>query len=398
MKWETTKYPGVRYREHATRKHGAVGLDKYFAIHVWIGGKTVDEGIGWSSEGWTAEKAFKLLSSLRENKKSGAGPQTLAELREVNKAEAEAQKAESAVKSKMMTTFSEYWELEYLPLALSSKTPKSIETETGYYRKWLASAIGDIQLQRITPAMIEALVATLQKAGKKPGTVGKVLGVFSIVWNRAKLHDFVTGDCPVQRVKHPKQDDARLRFLTQDEARLLLAALAARSQDMHDIALLSLFAGLRAGEVHGLRWADVDFATELLTILDPKNGKNRHVPIVPEIRHMLRSRHTDQPRDALVFPGKGGIRRMYVSDTFERTVKDLGINDGIADSRQKAVFHTLRHTFGSWLVQAGEPIFNVSKLMGHGSVLITQKYYAHLAPDQTRRTAMRLAGILSSSI
>jgi integrase len=397
MKWETPKYPGVRYREHATRKHGAVGPDKYFAIHVWIGGKTVDEGIGWSSEGWTAEKAFKLLSALRENQKSGAGPQTLAELRKVNRAEAEAQKAMSAAESRRLTTFAEYWEREYQPLALCSKTSKSIETDSGYYRKWLAPALGDIQLQRITPAMIEALIATLQKAGKKPGTVCKVLGVFSLVWNRAKLHDFVTGDCPVQRVKRPKQDNARLRFLTQDEARLLLAALAERSQDMHDITLLSLFAGLRAGEVHGLRWADVNFAAELLAILDPKNGKNRHVPIVPEVRHMLQTRHTGQAKDALVFPGKGGILRLYVSDTFERTVKDLGLNEGISDSRQKAVFHTLRHTYGSWLVQAGEPIFNVSKLMGHGSVLITQKYYAHLAPDHTRRTAMRLAGILELS-
>jgi len=57
------------------------------------------------------------------------------------------------------------------------------------------------------------------------------------------------------------------------------------------------------------------------------------------------------------------------------------------------VIHTLRHTFASWLVQRGTPLYTVSKLMGHSSIKMTERY-AHLAPDTQRAAAMDLEGIL----
>ena len=111
----------------------------------------------------------------------------------------------------------------------------------------------------------------------------------------------------------------------------------------------------------------------------------------------------------LVFPGKGGSARRWVSDTFERTVRDLGLNstgevqtlaDGkqvpveISDTRQRVVFHSLRHTFASWLVQNGTPLYTVAKLMGHSTLEMTQRY-SHLAPDTLRKAALSLEGLLS---
>jgi site-specific recombinase XerD len=66
---------------------------------------------------------------------------------------------------------------------------------------------------------------------------------------------------------------------------------------------------------------------------------------------------------------------------FEQAVKESGLNDGIKDSRHKVVFHTLRHTFASWLVQDGVKLEVVSQLLGHSSLNITMRY-AHLAPSQ----------------
>jgi len=74
-------------------------------------------------------------------------------------------------------------------------------------------------------------------------------------------------------------------------------------------------------------------------------------------------------------------------------VKDLGLNDGITDRRQKLVFHSLRHTFASWLVQMGKPLYTVSQLLGHSDLKMTMRY-AHLAPDTQRAAAMELEGIL----
>ncbi len=62
-KWRTTKYPGVRFREHATRRHGVV-KDRYFSIRYQRDGRRQEKALGWASEGWTAEKAARrgLLS------------------------------------------------------------------------------------------------------------------------------------------------------------------------------------------------------------------------------------------------------------------------------------------------------------------------------------------------
>jgi len=81
-KWIKTNFPGVRYREHDTRKNG-VKRDQYFTIRYKLAGKDREEGLGWASENWTAAKAYDRLKELKENKKAGEGPQTLAEKREI---------------------------------------------------------------------------------------------------------------------------------------------------------------------------------------------------------------------------------------------------------------------------------------------------------------------------
>lgn len=88
IQWKKTNFLGIRYREHPTRKHGGNRPDKCFYIHYKVGDKTKDEAVGWSSEGVTAESAFKILSQLCENIKLGTGPKTLADLRMANEAEA----------------------------------------------------------------------------------------------------------------------------------------------------------------------------------------------------------------------------------------------------------------------------------------------------------------------
>ena len=74
-KWNAAG-PGVRYRKHASRKHG-VRLDRYYTLRFSIAGKQVEEALGWASEGWTVEKAQEKLAELRKAKRTGQGPATL---------------------------------------------------------------------------------------------------------------------------------------------------------------------------------------------------------------------------------------------------------------------------------------------------------------------------------
>jgi integrase len=58
----------------------------------------------------------------------------------------------------------------------------------------------------------------------------------------------------------------------------------------------------------------------------------------------------------------------------------MGLNEGITDPRQKVTFHTLRHTFASWLAIQGESLITIKELLGHKSMAMTERY-SHLTPD-----------------
>ncbi|MDR3319594.1 MAG: tyrosine-type recombinase/integrase [Desulfovibrio sp.] len=382
---QSTKFPGVRFREHPTRKHG-VGADRYFFIRYKLDGKDKEEACGWASDGWTATKAFKLLTAIRENIKAGAGPTSLAEIREVNQ-------AKNKARAKGNVSFAEFWQTEYWPAAELSKTPRTLETERGYYGKWLAGSLGDIPLPKIDVVKLEALKQRLQKSEKSAATITKVLGIVRQVWNMAVTRDIIQGDYPGRRLKMPRQDNARVRYLEPDEAKAMLDALKPKSIDCHDEALIALFCGLRAGEIFKLTMTDLDFSAGTLLIRDAKNGRSRHAYMTAEIRDMLHRRTTGKGQADFVFPAGGGKQRQWVSGTFDRVIKELGFNKGRTDARQKVCFHTLRHTFASWLVKNGEPLYNVAKLMGHTTIRMTERY-AHLAPDVVRQAAMGLEGML----
>ena len=75
---------------------------------------------------------------------------------------------------------------------------------------------------------------------------------------------------------------------------------------------------------------------------------------------------------------------------FTRAVKESGLNKGVTDSRQKVVFHTLRHTFASWIIQEGYPIALASEMLGHSTINLTMRY-SHLASDQVRQAVQMIS-------
>lgn len=94
-KWHSTKFQGVRRREHPTRRHG-VSLDLYFVIRSQVAGKRREEGLGWASECWSAQKTAAVLADLKRAHTLGEGAQSLAEKRELARLQREAAQAEEA--------------------------------------------------------------------------------------------------------------------------------------------------------------------------------------------------------------------------------------------------------------------------------------------------------------
>ena len=76
-------------------------------------------------------------------------------------------------------------------------------------------------------------------------------------------------------------------------------------------------------------------------------------------------------------------KKVTIGNTYRRIIEEIGFNDGVVDTRYRVYFHTLRHTFGSWLAIRGEYLQTIGELMGHKRISQTQRY-AHLCPDKKK--------------
>jgi len=362
---------GIRYKEHPTRKHGK-RPDRYWCIQYKLHGRNINEAVGWWSDGITQSHCEELISTLRINQKGGQGPQTLKEMREFNKDRRENEAAAKAMARNRNRTLGGFFEIEYLPRIELNQGSITIAQKKGLMRNWLAP-LADRPLRDITTTDLEnQVLRPMLEDGKSPATIRHALGLVSTIWNTAQDLGFVGGENPAARVKKPKRDNQRDRFLSHAEAAALLKVLAKTSQVTHDIAVLSLFSGMRVGECLKLTWADINLEDGTIFVKDTKNTRNRHAHVTAEMREMLVRRHQARTDSARVFP-QSSYDQIYghVSKYFRLAADELGLNKGVTDSRQKAVIHTFRHTFASWLVQKGTPLYTVSKLLGHSSIKMT---------------------------
>ncbi|MFI3270966.1 MAG: tyrosine-type recombinase/integrase [Pseudomonadota bacterium] len=382
---------GIRYREHPSRKHGKK-FDRYYTLVYKLNGKTISEAVGWSSEGIKQEDCTRILLTLKENHRSGCGPQTLKAMRESVVLAHEAQKQQEQVEASL--TLQGIFEGGYLAAQVTKKA-SSIDAEKMHMRLHIIPFFGNTPLKQITASRMDEFLhwmthKTSERTGKPltPASIRYVLATVRQVWNYALSRGLVETAYPAQKMKIPNADNRRTRFLTNAEAEKLLDELYKRSTDTHDMALLSLYCGLRCGELFKITWADVNFSEGFIHIRDRKNGHSSTAWMVSRVEKMLQRRYQGQGPTAFVFASKdndGG--KAFLSKTFFRAVKDLGLNDGIVDHRDKIVFHSLRHTYASWLAQRGVPLHTLAGLMGHKTVAMTQRY-AHLSPHGLRAAAM----------
>ena len=180
------------------------------------------------------------------------------------------------------------------------------------------------------------------------------------------------------------------RWLTPEEAQTLIhtAARLTRSPHMTDFIELGLATGMRKDEMLGLEWRRVDLQRKLIwfdSVDGSKSGRGESVPLNQTAIDALTRRKAWNRQKGLhavpwVFAShkKPGQRISDIKTGWRGLIKQSGIT-GI-------VPHTLRHTFCSWLVQAGEDLRKVADLMRHNDIRTTM-LYAHLAPKTGNETA-----------
>ena len=315
IEWIKTRYVGVRYFSHSSRKHG-VQFDKSFHIRFNGGGKLYQSSLGWASQGMTAEKASLKLAEYKRNFKAGKRPWTLTMEKEDADREAEAKIVAEAAEEKQAITFDQYFKETYSPAAVISKKHNSWKQEGSYYRVWLKPNIGRIRLIDLRPLHIEKIKREMVNKEKAPRTIQGVFALARQVWNHARDNDNVSGDWPGRSVKVGRFDNRRMRFLTHDECEALISKLQEISPQAADIALLSLHTGMRAGEIFSLIWENVNMDARQIRIVDGKAG-NRVAYMTDRVKVMLQGLPGGE---GLVFPSKTGGIIGQISRTAGRAI------------------------------------------------------------------------------
>lgn len=355
MKRQKTKYVGVYARTSTARPYHNGKPDTCFDVTFKAVGRKIWKKVGWRSEGYTAV----LASHIRAEHIQGKRHHLTTNM-----------------------TFADAWGL-YDREWLTPNVDGAI-TDRSRCTLHLLPSLGPLLLNKISPLDLERLKLDLHKKGLAPQTVRHCLALVRRVYRKLSAWGKWSGPMPTDSVKFPHVDNKRYRWLQHDEAQTLLTEIKRRSLQTHNIALISLHTGLRAGEIHALTGERIDLRTSTIQILDTKTGRNRTAYMTPTVKAMLQE--INPTPGELVFKSRDNTRIKAVSRAFSRAVDALDLNQGIDDRRGRVVFHTLRHTYGSWLAKAGLGPHRIGELMGHSNHETTKRY-AHLCPSQQSQSA-----------
>lgn len=265
---------------------------------------------------------------------------------------------------------------------LRASTARTLRSDL---RRWIVPVIGHLPLDRINAGHLDQLSATLLDAGLSPKTRRNILGSLSSVLRAAEQRGVVaTGTVP--SVPRPKLDPSPARALSAGEVRACLSALTALDVEPAFKAafVLALNTGLRQGELWALTWDNVDLQKRELRVVasrdretgkvtKPKNGRSRILPLNDKATTALTS--MDPCRTGLVFRLPNG-RHIVNHNARHRSAKIYS-----AAGVEASGWHILRHTFATHLLLNGTEIIKVSRLLGHASIELTQRVYAHVLPS-----------------
>jgi integrase len=235
--------------------------------------------------------------------------------------------------------------------------------------------LGNPTLNEITNRECEIFI--YKKANVSQYTAQKYLAHLRAAFNKAMAQGYILEN-PFRKIKNFKIPESLPKFFSDEEFNKLLDIV--EDNDLKDLILFAINTGLRQMELITLEWDQIDLSSRTL-ILDnlvniTKSKKVRNIPL-NKIAFDIISKRNNKSKVGKIFTYKGStINQDFISKKFKKLVIKAGINTYFN-------FHSLRHTFASWLVQKGVSIYEVSKLLGHADIKTTQ-IYAHLRSDDLR--------------
>ena len=271
-------------------------------------------------------------------------------------------------------TFSAFIHEHYTPHAKSRK--RSWKAEQGILRRDILPVLGEMRLDSITRFTLIRWQESMLGKGLAASTCNRALFLLKYAFNCARRWGFIA-ESPARDVQALPEREFRERYLSEEEARRLMDALAAeKDQQAARVVKLLLFTGARKSEILTARWENVDVGRCILTVPLSKSGKARHIPLSDAALKVL----AQIPRNSeWLFPSPKTVGHLTsIFKAWDRVRTKAMLKD--------VRLHDLRHSFASFLVNDGCSLYEVQKILGHHDPRVTTRY-AHLAQDSLLRAA-----------
>jgi integrase len=310
------------------------------------------------------------------------------------------------------------WLLDYAKPKVAAKTYDRYREMIDIHIK---PALGAFVLPKLAPLHIQGFYSRALASGRKDGKGG--LSAQTVLHFHRLLHKALAQAVkwqllarnPSDAVEPPRPVPKEMQVLDEDETATLLDQLG--NSRLHIPVLLAVTTGLRRGEILGLRWSDVDFASGTVTVVQsleqtseglnfksPKTHRSRRAVALPSMTvEALRAHRAEQGKERLsigpdyddndlVCPRPGGSpwRPDVFSGSFVKSIRRLDI--------RQIRFHDLRHSHATHLLRAGVHPKVVSERLGHSRVGITLDTYSHVLPGMQEDAVQRIDAVLSKAI
>jgi len=230
--------------------------------------------------------------------------------------------------------------------------------------------IGDIPISKIDDGVIKMLIKMLEGSGIKGATVNRYLATVKTLLRHHRQ--------PWEHIQLKKESKGRIRVLSRDEEATVVSLLRntihnsrrCHFPEVADLVEVLVDTGCRLSEVLNLRYDDLNFDTNLISIWINKGDKPRSIPMTVRVRGILQARSIDEASKPFT------IDRDQAENAWTWVRKMMGLSGD-----NEFVMHALRHTTATRLIDKGIDLYTVKEWLGHSTIQVTERY-AHLNPDK----------------
>lgn len=293
--------------------------------------------------------------------------------------------------------------------------PRTVEIYQDDIAHHIAPHLGAIRLEELNGFTIQQFYNGLVRSGLSPKTVRNIHGVLHSALRQAVRNQLLRFN-PADNCVLPKIEKTDLNPLDEEDIERFLTVI--RGNPYEDIFIVTLFTGMREGEVLGLTWDCIDFDHATITVnkqlrrlrraagsfvlASTKNGKTRTIAVGETILAQLKKRKRQQTiwqlragsawnnPDQLVFTNELG--RYLIHSTVYQAFKRAAVQIGRGDAR----FHDLRHSYAVAAIRAGDDIKTVQENLGHATAAFTLDVYGHVTPQMKKASAERMEQFIRS--